>query len=183
MHQLLKNGDNGDEVTDYGNVTVTARELASVLGLSEQNIYNLRRRGVIQSIKAKRTEFQLGPSVRAYIQFKCGQESEADADYHRERALKEKANRELREILAQQTRNQLHRCEDVESIQAHSNNQIRSRLLEFSGSLASQLIGKEPAEIKTLIDVAVRKVLNKLREYRPQDYYHWLARRQKSIAM
>jgi hypothetical protein len=57
MHQPAKNGD---ELTDYGNVSVTARELADVLGLSEQNVYNLRRRNVIQSIRAKRTEFQVG---------------------------------------------------------------------------------------------------------------------------
>ena len=38
-----KNGSN-NEVTDYGNITVTAKELADVLGLSEQNVYNLRRR-------------------------------------------------------------------------------------------------------------------------------------------
>src|SRR5215510_11912118 len=127
-----KNGSN-DEVTDYGNITVTAKELADVLGLSEQNVYNLRRRNVIQSIKAKRTEFLLGPSVRSYLQYRCGQDSEADADFHKERALKEralkeKANRELRQILVQQTRQQLHRSEDVSSVIAHNNEQIRDRL-------------------------------------------------------
>jgi hypothetical protein len=180
MHQPAKNGD---EITDYGNIIVTARELASALGLSEQNIYNLKRRGIFQSLKAKRSEFQLGPSVRAYVQFKCGQDSQAEADYHRERALKEKANRGLREILVKQTRDQLHRCEDVESIQTHSNNQIRSRLLEFSNSLALQLIGKEPAETKAIIDTEVRKVLVGLSRYDPRDYYRWLARpERKSIA-
>jgi hypothetical protein len=85
MHQPPKNGD---EVTDYGNVIVTARDLASILGLTEQHLYNLRRRNVIQSIRAKRTEFLLGPSVRAYIQFKCGRDSPAEADFHSERAKK-----------------------------------------------------------------------------------------------
>jgi hypothetical protein len=177
MHQPLKNGD---ELTDYGNVIVTARELASVLGLSEPQIYTLRRRGIFGSVKAKRSEFQLGPSVRSYVQYKCGQQTEADADFHKERALKEKANRQLREILFEQTRGQLHRAEDVKSIQTHSNNQIRSRLLEFSNSLALQLIGKEPAETKATIDTEVRKVLVGLSRYDPRDYYRWLARRQKS---
>ena len=121
----------GDGKSDYGNVTVTARELASVLGLSEAQVYTLRRRNVIQSIKAKRTEFLLGPSIRDYIQYKCGQDSEAQADYHRERALKEKANRELREILVKQTRDQLHRACDVEAIQADSNHDIASKVLRF----------------------------------------------------
>jgi phage terminase Nu1 subunit (DNA packaging protein) len=177
MHQPAKNGD---EVTDYGNITVTAKELASVLGLSEAQIYTLRRRGILQSLRAKRTEFLLGPSVRAYIQYKCGQESESQADFHKERALKEKANRQLREILVQQTRSQLHDAADVESIQTHSNNQIRSRLLAFSDLLASALPGVDPNETKAIIDAQVRKVLLQLTRYDPKDYYRWLARHQKS---
>jgi hypothetical protein len=177
MHQPSPNGDHDGEIID-SNTVVSARELGDVLALSEAHIYNLKRKGVFQSTKAdrKRNEFLLGPSVQAYIQYKCTRDSPSEADFHRERALKEKANRELREIAVEQNRGQLHRCEDVESIQAHSNNQIKSRLLEFSNALAPQLIDKEPAEIKTLIDVAVRKVLNELRQYRPQDYYRWLAR-------
>ena len=184
MHQPLKNGRD-DNIPDYGNVIVTVKELSSVLGLSEPQIYTLRRRNIIQpirAIRAHKTEFQLGPAVRAYIQYKCGQESESQADFHKERALKERANRELREILVQQTRAQLHNAADVESIQTHSNNQIRSRLLEFSNALALQLVGKDPAETKAAIDAAVRKLLVGLSRYDPRDYYRWLARRQKSIA-
>jgi hypothetical protein len=66
----------------------------------------------------------------------------------------------------------LHRAEDVEAIQTASNSEIRSRLLEFSNLLALQLVGKEPVEAKTIIDAEVRKVLNKLREFNPRDYYH-----------
>jgi len=109
-------------------------------------------------------------------------DSESQADFHRERALKERANRELREILVKQTRDQLHRCEDVSSIIAHNNGQIRDRLLEFSNALALQLVGKDPAETKTTIDIAVREVLVGLTRYDPRDYYRWLARRQKSTA-
>jgi hypothetical protein len=173
-----KNGS-GPGIADYGHVSVTAKELADVLGLSEQNVYNLRRRGVIQSIRAKRSEFRLGESVRSYLQFKCGQDSPFEADYHAERAKKEKANRELREILVKQTRDQLHRAEDVRSIVEDSNSEIRSQILAFGNLLALQVTGKtDPAEVKTIIDEKVRKLLNELREYKPRDYY----RRQKSIA-
>ena len=178
MHQPFKNGSD-DGVTDYGNITVTARELASVLGLSEVQVYTLRRRNVIQSIRTKRTEFRLGPSIRSYIAYKCGQETEANADYHRERAKKVAANRELREILVQQTRDQLHRAEDVRAVVTDSNDQIRSQILAFGNLLALQVTGKtDPVEVKNAIDGAVRKLLNELREYKPRDYY----RRQRSIA-
>jgi hypothetical protein len=70
-------------------------------------------------------------SVRSYIAYKAGQETEADANYHKERALKEKANRRLREILLQQTKSQLHHCDDVRDILEDSNSEIRSRLLAF----------------------------------------------------
>jgi len=68
------------------------------------------------------------------------------------------------------------------SIIAHNNGQIRDRLLEFSNALALQLVGKDPAETKTTIDIAVREVLVGLTRYDPRDYYRWLARRQKSTA-
>ena len=178
MHQPLKNGPDGG-ISDYGNVIVTGGELAAVLGLSEPHIFTLKRRHVIQSIRARKSEYRLGESVRAYIQYKCGQETAANADFHRERALKEKANRELREILVKQTREQLHRAQDVSSIVADSNADIRSRISKFGNLLSLQIAGKsDPAEVKTIIDTRVRELLNKLREYKPRDYY----RRQRSIA-
>jgi len=173
MYQPPKNGSD-DAIDDYANVVVTGRELASVLGLSENSIRSLRKRGVIQAIRSRinKNEYQLGPAVRGYLQFKCGQDSPSEADFHRERALKERANRQLREILLEQTRNQLHHCDDVRAIVGDSNAQIRSQLLAFGNLLALQVTGKtDPAEVKTIIDEQVRKVLNELSKYKPQDYY------------
>jgi hypothetical protein len=151
---------------DYSNTVVTGKELADVLGLSEAHIFTLRRRGIVQQIRARENQYQLGASVRAYIQFKCGQDNEAQADFHKERALKEKANREL-EILVEQTRGQLHRAEDVEAIQTDSNSDIRSKLSKFGNLLSSQIAGKtDPAEVKTIVDEKAQKLLNDLREFR-----------------
>jgi hypothetical protein len=155
MYQPL---NNGDAIAEFGNVIVTAKELADVLGLSEAAVYNLRRRGVIQSIRAKRSQFELGPAVRSYLQFKCGQDSESQADFYRERSLREWSNRELREILLEQTREKLHYAEDVRAVVTDSNNQIRTQTLAFADSLALEVAGKnDPAEIKTIIDRQVRK--------------------------
>jgi hypothetical protein len=161
MHQPLKN-DRNDGIQDYGNVIVTGKELASVLGLSEFQIYVLKRRGVVQAIRPKKHEFHLGPAERGYIQYKCGQDSEAQVDFHRERALKERANRQLREILFEQTRGQLHHARDIRAIVGDSNAQIRSKLLAFGNLLRLQVAGKEPALIKTIIDAQIPKVLNEL---------------------
>jgi hypothetical protein len=170
MHQPLSNSSD-DSVDDYGNVIVSGKELGSVLALTESRISALKRRGILQPAKAKKTEFSLDASVRAYIQYKCGTSDESEADFHKERALKERANRVLREILVEQTRGQLHRAEDVEAIQADSNCEIRSRLSKFGNELSLQIAGKEPDEIKTIIDSEIRKVLNDLAEYDPRDYY------------
>jgi hypothetical protein len=164
------NSNNG--IDDYGNVIVTGKELSDVLGLSEPHIFTLKRRNIIQPVRPRKSEYRLGPAVRAYVAYKCATHSEAQADFHRERALKERANRQLREILVEQTRSRLHRAEDVEAIQADSNSDIRFKVLKFATELSSQITGKtDPAEVKTIIDTEVRKVLNKLREYSPRDYY------------
>jgi hypothetical protein len=65
---------------------VTGKELASALGLSEAHIFTLKRRHIVQSVQARKNTFHLGPAVRAYVQYKCGQDSEAQADFHRGRA-------------------------------------------------------------------------------------------------
>ena len=114
----------------YGQVTVSGPELGSVLGLSENRIRSLRRIGVFQTVYARKNkfEYELGPSVRGYLAFKCAyQDSPAEADFQRERSLKEAANRKLREILLEQTKNQLHRAEDLRAISADSNDQIRAQ--------------------------------------------------------
>jgi hypothetical protein len=95
----------------------------------------------------------LGAAVRRYATYKCGQDNEANADFCKERALKEKANRRLREILLKQTQEKLHRAEDVRAIVTDSNFQIRSELLAFSNLLALQVTGKtDLAEVKAIID-------------------------------
>ena len=155
MYQPPKNGSDA-AVDDYGATVVTGSELAAVLGLSEAHIFTLKRRNVIQPIGPRKNQYQLGPGVRDYIAYKCGVENEANADFHRERALKEKANRELRQILLEQTRGQLHRAQDVRAIQADSNSEIQERLLAFGNLLGLQLAGKDPSEIKTIIDTHAR---------------------------
>jgi len=42
------------------------------------------------------------------------------------------------------------------------------QLLAFGDRLALQLAGKNPAEIKALIDHQIKKVLNELRQYDPR---------------
>ncbi|MBV8274288.1 MAG: hypothetical protein JO170_03360 [Verrucomicrobia bacterium] len=121
------------------------------------------------------------PRCGAYAAYKCGQQTAADTDYHAERTKKEKANRKLREILVETDQEPTDRCDDVRAIVEHSNAQIRLQLLAFGNLLAPKLVGKNPAEAKTVIDAEVRKVLTELSEYDPQDYYRWAARREKSL--
>jgi hypothetical protein len=168
MHQ--PNGSNAG-VDNYGDTIVSGRELAAILGLSEAHIFTLRRRGIVQQTRARKNEYQLGPSVRAYVQFKAG-ENPAQVDLYRERALKEAANRELRQILVQQTRDQLHRGDDVRAIVEDSNNEIRTKLLAFAKRLAGQITGKhDPTEVKDRIESSVRELLSNLSKYRACDYY------------
>jgi hypothetical protein len=72
------------------------------------------------------------------------------------------------------------------AIQADSNSDIRSKLLKFGNLLSSQIAGKtDPNEVKAVIDTEVRKVLNKLREFNPRDYYRRckIAELEASIAL
>src|SRR6516165_10638579 len=60
MRQPPKNGSD-DGVTDYSKVIVTTRELANVLALSEPHVFTLKRRNIIQPVKAKKPRMSWEP--------------------------------------------------------------------------------------------------------------------------
>lgn len=158
----------------YGSTVVTSKELADVLGLTDGGVRRLKHRGILLSVGPRnRNEFRLGPSVRAYLQFKCGAErSESEADYHAEKAKKERANRILREILVEQTRGQLHHSDDVRAIVGDSNSQIRSKLLALPNTLALQVVGQDdPRKVKQTLETYIRETCQSLRDYDPQAFY------------
>lgn len=83
MDEPAKNDSENGGIDDYGNVIVTGKELADVLALSEAHVFTLKRRHIIQSIRAHKNQYHLGPAVRAYVAYKCGQDSSAEADFQR----------------------------------------------------------------------------------------------------
>jgi hypothetical protein len=48
---------------DYSNTIVTGKELADVVGLSQAHIFTLLRREIVQQTRARKNEYQLGPSM------------------------------------------------------------------------------------------------------------------------
>jgi hypothetical protein len=158
----------------FGDSVVTGRELSDVLGITDAHVRKLKNQGILQSIGPRnKNEFMLGASVRAYIQFKCGSTKlESEADYHAEKAKKERANRILREILVDQTRGNLHESDDVRAIVGDAFSQVRSKLLAMPNVLTLQVVGLDnPLQVKKVLETYIRGTCESLHDYDPQTYY------------
>jgi hypothetical protein len=129
---------------------VGAGELARLLGLPEPEIARLKRNGVLRSSgKRDKLTFQVGESIRAYIQHRrAATESEQNVDFHRERAKKERAERRLREMLLEQTTGLVHASEDIRGVQSERYGMIRSRLIALPNALALRVTGQTREEIR-----------------------------------
>jgi DNA-binding Xre family transcriptional regulator len=152
----------------------SAGELARLLGLPEVNISKLKRSGVLRSTgKRENVTFQVGESIRAYIQHRrAATESEQNADFHRERAKKERAERRLREMLLEQTTGQVHTSEDIRGVQSERYGMIRSRLIGLPNALALRITGRTREEIRGIIAAYVAETVAILRPYNAQDFYN-----------
>lgn len=151
--------------------TVTAPELAVVLGVSGRRISQLVEDGIIQ--KAGRGKYNLADCVRQYVEFKSvplPDEEElavirrkADADTR----LKI-AKAEMAELEAEEIKGNMHRSEDVAAMTEDLVYSMREALIALPGRLAvDAAAAKTPAEAS---DVIKREVYNLMRELAKHRY-------------
>jgi hypothetical protein len=159
---------------DLENELVTTEALAAAVGLAPVTIRSYVAKRVIRS-KGQRNKhlFPFGPAVRAIIEHLCAKPDDpAIADFHRERALKERANRKLREILVEQTASQLHPADLVRLVAQDSDEQVRLKLCAMVDELTAHVADQtEPLAVKKLMEESVRRTLVALKDYKPEDFY------------
>jgi phage terminase Nu1 subunit (DNA packaging protein) len=154
-------------------MNLATNQLAELLGLSARRIQQLAEEGVI--IKAGRGRYKAAESIQNYIRFLQEKErsaNEGEADYFKERALHEKAKREMAEIELAVIKGEIHRSEDVKVVMNDMIAAFRSKVLALPTKLAPQLAGKtEIPIVKELLNREIREALTELAEYDPQVFY------------
>lgn len=157
--------------TDISDLIVNTDVMADLLGYTRQRINQLAKEGVLE--KQAPGRFPLYLNIKKYLDYlRYGQgETENDdtaAAYWEEKALHEKAKREMAELKLAKMKNQLHDAADVEMCLTNMIVTFRNRILAIPQKVAPKVIGVENlAEISDIINTELLEALTELSEYDP----------------
>lgn len=156
---------------DISDLIVNTDVLAGLFGYTRQRINQLVKEGVLE--KQAPGRFPLHQNIRKYLDFirfghKLDDAEEATAQYWEEKALHEKAKREIAELKLGKLKNQLHDAADVEMAMTNMIVTFRNRILAIPQKVAPKVIGvTNPAEISDVINTELLEALTELSEYDP----------------
>jgi phage terminase Nu1 subunit (DNA packaging protein) len=157
--------------TDISDIIVNTDVLAGAFGYTRQRINQLAKEGVLE--KKAPGRFELLRNLQKYLEFvrlgkRPDEEEEASAQYWEEKALHEKAKRQMAELKLAKIKNQLHDANDVEMAMTNMLTTFRSKILAIPQKVSPKLIGMENlAEIGELINSELLEALEELSNYDP----------------
>jgi len=150
-------------VTDLGGYVVNARELADMLGCTPQYVYTLVKQGVL--VKQGPAQFPLAENVQKYLKFLNSKRS-SKALYWSEKALHEKALRQMAEIRLEKLDDELHDAAAVEAIINDMVSFFRKRTMAIADEVAPKIVGMtNPGEICGILTDAVNAALDDMSNY------------------
>lgn len=140
--------------------TLTARQLAGLLGLSERRIFELSKAGMLQK------PYVLKPSIGAYIGFLRQEKGGLSAE--RQRLTKLKAD--ILEIEKERRRGESILVADALAQWASVATAIRSKLLGLPTKLAPRLVAlKSPLAVQAVLRPSVDEALSELSRLSQKD--------------
>ena len=150
---------------DIRKLTTTQSNLGKALGLTQPRINQLIEEGVV--IRDERDAVGgvlIFESVKNFYTAKAADSGDDEADFWKEKALHERAKRELAEIKLAKTRGELYEAGTVEFVLCELVTNFRSKLLGLPSKYARRLEGKSRAEIYDVLTVAIEEELTELGE-------------------
>ena len=152
---------------EFKTMTVTQTFLAKVLGLTQGRISQLLDEGIlIRDEESRQPRFY--ESLKSYWLSK--KTTGEGVNFWTEKALHEKAKRELSELKLAQERGEVYAAADVESVLVEMLIDFRNKLGGLGHKLAAQLEGKTASAICAAIDSEVEATLNELSETLHEEY-------------
>ncbi|WP_425057631.1 hypothetical protein SCACP_21480 [Sporomusa carbonis] len=158
-------------IKDLSEILTTSDGLAGCIGLSRPRVIQLANEGILD--RDKNSKYVVADNIKRYIDYiknggKTTQSSdEFQADYWEEKAIHEKAKRELTEIKLAKIQGKMHDARDVELVMTEMLINLRTQLLGLPSNLAPQLAGKTQEEIYDMMNREIESKLNELRDYSP----------------
>ncbi len=146
----------------------TSEKLADILGFTgPRRVQQLTKEGALT--REANGLYNIPASVERFYRKRFV--GAAAVDFETERALHEKAKRELAEINLARTKGEIHMAGDVEMVWTGMLMNFRSRIMGMPSKLAPQIVGMETiAEISGVLEAATSEALAELSEYDPAQF-------------
>lgn len=141
----------------------SAADLAALLQITSRRVNQLVDEEVLS--REAEGDFILPAAIAAYYEFKFADKGETD--YLAEKALHEKAKRELAELELQRRRNEVHDAADVELIMTDMLTKLRTQLLGLPAKMAPQLANRDKDYIDQALTDEIYNRLTELSDYNP----------------
>lgn len=141
----------------------SSMELAKLLGITDRRVRQLTDNSILT--RQPEGDFILPEAIEDYYAYKY--QTEESVDLMAEKALHEKAKRELAELELARRRNEVHSSEDVEMVMSDMLTRLRSQMLGVPAKMAAVLANRDKAYIEHSLMEEIHSRLTELSEYSP----------------
>lgn len=150
---------------DINNVVTTQTQMARALKVSQPRVNQMIKDGTLPT--DERGSVLLVEGMRRYfLSVKAG-DDDSQVDFDRERALHEKAKREIAELKLEKMRKNAYSAKVVEYVMTAMAANLRTQLLGLPSKLAPMLEWKSKEEIYSLLTTEIEEKLAELSAYSP----------------
>lgn len=139
-------------------------ELAKLLNITQRRVNQLAEEKIIT--RQSEGDFVLPEAIAEFYSFKF--QSDEAIDFMAEKALHEKAKRELAELELQKRRNEVHDAADVELVMTDMLTNLRSQLLGLPAKMAPQLANRDKDYIDQTLTDEIHARLTEISDYSPE---------------
>ena len=152
----------GQKITQGINaVTVTQTEMGRAIGVTRQRVGQLIQDGTFKT--DANGSLLLVENLRRFYQ----ETADEEADFNKEKALHEKAKREIAELQLQKMKKQAYSARVVEYVMTEMLSNLRTQLLGLPSKLAPMIEGKSKDDIYTTMTTEIEEKLSELSDYSP----------------
>lgn len=157
--------------------------IAKLFDLEERRVQQLAKEGVLPVVSRRPYQFDLLPTVKAYIKYlrerangkeaKTADTVKAEADKLRAEADLKQSKAKIADMQLKELEGKMHRSEDVEAVTNDLVYTVRSMIMALPGRLAMDVVQCASAnEASALIRSECYKILNELAgyQYDPEVY-------------
>ena len=139
-------------------------ELAKLLNITQRRVNQLAEEKIIT--RQPEGDFVLPEAIAEFYSFKF--QSDEAIDFMAEKALHEKAKRELAELELQKRRNEVHDAAEVELVMTDMLTNLRSQLLGLPAKMAPQLANRDKDYIDQTLTDEIHARLTEISDYSPE---------------